>query len=211
MPPTQMQTTTILVTHAVFRSTRSPERRRLTRGEVVLRSTCSIIVVSHCSPDRRGLPHGWTPQTFIYGSSDTRRQAHHARQDRHTIRCRAPWPTCTGRHTTQQPHLASPPVRTSLTSACRTRAAPHVCVVHSRLRRPGRLTTTDLFSTKLLIPNVGNGREHMFPVLPPRLACSNAHTRRQPEVEDDVQWSTQEISGDERRSRRILASHSHGI
>jgi hypothetical protein len=79
---------------------------------------------------------------------------------------------------------ASPIAHTANWRTCSTRVAPHALA--APLGRPAcrRLPP---FSDQALIPIVGNAQEHAFHELPPRLARSDAHTRRRPEVEDE-QW-----------------------
>jgi hypothetical protein len=91
---------------------------------------------------------------------------------------------------------ASPIAHTANWRTCSTRVAPHALA--APLGRPAcrRLPP---FSDQALIPIVGNAQEHAFHELPPRLARSDAHTRRRPEVEDE-QW----ISATTPRSRWLL-------
>jgi hypothetical protein len=125
----------------------------------------------------------------FFGSSNTCRRARHAQQDRHTIRCGAPWATThrTTHDLATSPCLAARALlaaaslpRTPLRCASRTRHAALVAPP----TRPARRRPPP-FLDQALIPSVGTAQVRAFPLLSPPLTLYSSHTRRELKVEDE--------------------------
>jgi len=111
-------------------------------------------------------PSSTAPATHavFFVSGDTRRRAHHARQDRHTIHCRSVTIGDHARADTRPSELAAPSSLDAITPPATTSAPP---------------------SKPALMPIVGAAQEHAFQPPPLHLSRSSSRTRRRPEVEDE--------------------------